>query len=79
MVSFFFNYFIIYTITLGGSSEIKLDSDDEGEEKSNNGTNAEPDEASEETKKATPQIPVSEALTAKTKVSAPSLKADEVN
>ncbi|KAK3764179.1 hypothetical protein RRG08_044107 [Elysia crispata] len=62
----------------GGSSEIKLDSDDEGEEKSNNGTNAEPDEASEETKKATPQIPVSEALTAKTKVSAPSLKADEL-
>ncbi|RUS79550.1 hypothetical protein EGW08_012680 [Elysia chlorotica] len=63
----------------GGSSEIKLNSDDEAEEKPNNGSNAESEEAPEETKKATPEIPVSEALTAKTKVAAPSLKAEDLD
>ncbi|GFS06274.1 sorting nexin-2 [Elysia marginata] len=58
----------------GGSSEIKLDSDDEGEGKANN----EPDEVAEEPEKATPEIPVSEAVSAKTKVAAPSLKTDDL-
>ncbi|GFN75319.1 sorting nexin-2 [Plakobranchus ocellatus] len=62
----------------GGSSEIKLDSDDEGDKEIPSEANEEVDEATPEPKKATPQIPVSEAVTAKTKVAAPSLKTDDV-
>ncbi|KAH9520421.1 Sorting nexin-1 [Bulinus truncatus] len=61
----------------GGSSEIKLDSEDEESNESieNSAANSKPAApGSAQTRESTPQISVSQATTAKTKVAAPSLK-----
>ncbi|KAK0054054.1 sorting nexin-2-like isoform X1 [Biomphalaria pfeifferi] len=62
----------------GGSSEIKLDSDEENEVQDNGDkapVSSKPEKAlASQAKESTPQILVSQATTAKTKVAAPSLK-----
>ncbi|XP_059174605.1 sorting nexin-2-like isoform X2 [Physella acuta] len=65
----------------GGSSEIKLDSDEDAEEENITKKTPEPKPnaaVGATAKESTPQIPISQAVTAKTKVAAPSLKNDDV-
>ncbi|CAG5118653.1 unnamed protein product, partial [Candidula unifasciata] len=65
----------------GGSSEIKLDSDDDDakEDAHKVSSGSQPASAGTSGRESKPQIPVSETVTSKTKIAAPSLKSDELS